>query len=338
MAPSLKGAARDGGALSALLDGAIDYAGTFPPARLPLGQAAANYLKYRTSADAGLLGRFVCPASQLSALPAGFAALAERRSGISAIVESASQGAEAHDLPRSIDAALEAVRSSPFAAAVDSLELRWPQEGVGRGNAEEGGDTAELGNTVQFTAGYVVDAGLGRATLYFELPAVAAARPETVRAAAAALADYNRSAGERGCAAGLKVRTGGLTPDAVPAPEHLAEAVAACRDAGVFWKATAGLHQPLRRLDHLLGAPTHGFVNLFAASVLAAEHDLSTEEIAEILREERSDRFDFASDGLSWNGRTVGVERVATARRTALRSFGSCSFTEPCEGLHSLYF
>jgi hypothetical protein len=324
--------ARSAGPLATLVAGAIDYAGTFPPARLPLAQAAANYLKYRTARDVRLLGRFICPASQLAALPAGFAALAERQSGVSAIVDPVAADDGADDLPRSLDAALEAVHRAPHGAAVDSIELRWPQAVADRSN------TAELGNIVQFTAGYVADAGLGRATLYFELPASAAARPEAVRAAVAALADYNRTAGERGCPAGLKVRTGGLIPDAVPPPEQLAEAVAACREHGVFWKATAGLHQPLRRLDSLLGARTHGFVNLFAAAALAAEHDLSTQEIAEVLREERADSFRFTTDALIWEGRSVSVEQIAAARRIALRSFGSCSFTEPCEGLQTLYF
>jgi hypothetical protein len=329
MAQSLKRAARIGGALAALVDGAIDYAGTFPPARLPLAQAAANYLKYRNSPEARMLGRFVCPASQLSALPAGFSALAAQGGGVSATIDAAER---TDDLPRSLDTALDAVRRAPFAAAVDVLELRWPLEVADRGNADE------LGNAVQFTAGYAADAGLGRATLYFELPtAEAARRAETVRSAARALADYNRTAGERGCPAGLKVRTGGLTADAIPTPEQLAEVVAACRDAGVFWKATAGLHQPIRHFDVGPGATVHGFVNLFAVAVLAAEHELSTGEITEILREERPDRFRFTADDLSWSGRTVGVERIAAARRTGLRSFGSCSFTEPGDGLQTWF-
>jgi len=158
-----------------------------------------------------------------------------------------------------------------------------------------------------------------------------------VQSATEALADYNRSAGERGCTAGLKVRTGGLTADAIPAPEQLAEFVAACRDAGVYWKATAGLHLPLRHFDVGVGATVHGFVNLFVAAALAAEHELRTGEIAEILREERPDRFQFTPDELTWNGRSVGVERIAAVRRSGLRSFGCCSFTEPCDGLQSWF-
>ena len=35
------------GSLRALLTGIIDYAGLFPPARLPLDQAVRNYGRYR---------------------------------------------------------------------------------------------------------------------------------------------------------------------------------------------------------------------------------------------------------------------------------------------------
>src|SRR4051794_23711208 len=64
--------------LRALLSGAIDYAGLFPPAQLPLTQAYYNHVEYLWSPESWLLGRFVCPAARLpelaalGPLPAGF--------------------------------------------------------------------------------------------------------------------------------------------------------------------------------------------------------------------------------------------------------------------------
>src|SRR5712692_4142972 len=52
----------------ALLDGIVDYAGTFPPARLALADALAEYARARKSADSWLLGRLVVPAVSLSEL------------------------------------------------------------------------------------------------------------------------------------------------------------------------------------------------------------------------------------------------------------------------------
>ena len=56
-------------ALDALLHGVIDYAGLYPPAALPLAQAAANYGSYRRSQENWMLGRFVGPASAVDLLP-----------------------------------------------------------------------------------------------------------------------------------------------------------------------------------------------------------------------------------------------------------------------------
>jgi len=42
-----------------LLDGIIDYAGTFPPASLPLQEALSSYTAARRSAENWLLGRLV---------------------------------------------------------------------------------------------------------------------------------------------------------------------------------------------------------------------------------------------------------------------------------------
>src|SRR5438445_5076250 len=54
--------------LRALLEGVIDYAGLFPPAKLPLDQAIRNYARYRQEPEAWMLGRFVIPAARLGEL------------------------------------------------------------------------------------------------------------------------------------------------------------------------------------------------------------------------------------------------------------------------------
>jgi hypothetical protein len=59
--------------LHALLEGVLDYAGLFPPAKLPMPDAVRNYLAYRTSAQSWVLGGFVCPVSRLEELTAALA-------------------------------------------------------------------------------------------------------------------------------------------------------------------------------------------------------------------------------------------------------------------------
>src|SRR5688500_20325313 len=52
--------------LRALMAGLIDYAGLFPPAKLPLDASLANYVRYRRGPDRWMLGRFICPAARLA--------------------------------------------------------------------------------------------------------------------------------------------------------------------------------------------------------------------------------------------------------------------------------
>lgn len=55
-------------AIRELLEHIVDYAGTFPPASLPLNEAVANYARERRGPDAWLLGRLVVPAGSLDEL------------------------------------------------------------------------------------------------------------------------------------------------------------------------------------------------------------------------------------------------------------------------------
>lgn len=61
----------------ALLAGALDYAGLFPPAELAMAEAVENYYRYLASREAWALGRFVIPATRLEEFePLGDAAFA----------------------------------------------------------------------------------------------------------------------------------------------------------------------------------------------------------------------------------------------------------------------
>jgi hypothetical protein len=107
---------------------------------------------------------------------------------------------------------------------------------------------------------------------------------------------------ERGAAA--KVRCGGET---VLSVADLAAFIRACREAGVPFKATAGLHHAVRTADE------HGFLNLLAAAGSDnVEEKLESDDVDELL--------------------AVDPRRA----RTALRAIGSCSFWEPVDDLKAL--
>jgi hypothetical protein len=58
-------------AVEALMRHAIDYAGMFPPAALPLTEALTEYARVRAGAAGWTLGAFVVPSSHVSELTAG---------------------------------------------------------------------------------------------------------------------------------------------------------------------------------------------------------------------------------------------------------------------------
>lgn len=136
--------------------------------------------------------------------------------------------------------------------------------------------------------------------------------------------------------AGAKIRCGGVTAEAFPPVEAVAAFVAACRDAGVRFKATAGLHHPIRHVEPRTGFHMHGFLNLLAAAVLAHAEGLGEAELAALLAEEDPAAFSVDADGLSVHGHHAGAATIAAARAELFTAYGSCSFTEPVDDLIGL--
>lgn len=107
-----------------------------------------------------------------------------------------------------------------------------------------------------------------------------------------------------------------------PAIDDLAAAIRSCRERGVAFKATAGLHHAVRANGQ------HGFLNLLAAAAFGDEEAALTETDAAA--------FAVDADAFRWRDRTTSPEEVAAVRRGLFRSFGSCSFTEPVDELRAL--
>jgi hypothetical protein len=138
-----------------------------------------------------------------------------------------------------------------------------------------------------------------------------------------------------------KIRTGGLTPEAFPAPGQVLRFLAECVQRQVPFKATAGLHHPLRGeypLTYEPGAPRgtmYGFLNVFlAATLLHAGHEPSA--LGALLEERDPSAIASDASGISWRGRHASAAQVAQARARFAESFGSCSFEEPVQDLAAL--
>ena len=137
-----------------------------------------------------------------------------------------------------------------------------------------------------------------------------------------------------------KIRTGGVTADAIPPTRDVAAFLVGAARAGVSFKATAGLHHAIRAahpLTYAADSPTavmHGFVNVFLAAGLARAGG-SLDEVAAILDETDPSAFRFEPAGVHWRSRAIALTQLQETRDRFARSFGSCSFTEPVQDLHA---
>lgn len=343
------------GALRALLTEIVDYAGLFPPAALPLGEAIRNYVRYRQSADAWMLGRFIIPVAKLPALDEFAAEFLGPPSPLrlTVIGRGGEAGVEftpnlAGDLAAM--AAFEARHAGGQAATgarpvvVDAVEIRLPAAVV-RDEC-----TADLVRLLATARSAFADAGLAHVPLACEAPA-GGERLRLNEIAAGGISFHNTKLAleRRGTPADrvtLKVRCGGTTPDAFPSTAELAQliAMAAGAEMGVPLKFTAGLHHPLPRFDPGSGARMHGFINVFAAVALAATHGLDADPLAALLDDDNPARFRFTDDALVWRPResagaaefAVPLAELRQIRTAAALGFGSCSFDEPREDLQAL--
>jgi hypothetical protein len=308
----------------ALLAEIIDYAGLFPPARLPLEEAFERYLEHRRGPSGWLLARFVCPAGRLEELATLLANLDDGEPVVPLAV--LGRGGETGEAFRTATAAdLESVgwflEKAHGRARCDQLEARLPPTG----------GPATLGEVVRDTQRLTRELGEIPPTAYFEASLLGDWK-ERVPAAVEAVADSARE----GTPVGLKIRCGGADAAAVPTTEAVVAALAACRDAGIPLKATQGLHHPLRHVDPVLEVAGHGFLNLFVAGLLARRHGLDAEALATVIADDDPADFTFSDSEVHWRELTVDVAAIREGRQRAVTSFGSCSFSEPHDHLRDM--
>jgi len=294
--------------LRLLLEHSIDYAGLFPPAGLAMRPAVENYAAYRAGPEAWARGGFVVPAARLEELEAAAADLLP---------------ADADDPWR-----LSVLLGPDPAADVRRLgELNCRHAAAGAGALVA--DVVELkADTAEAVASAL--ATLPRhLTAFVELPVARDPAP-----ALAAIARHG---------AGAKVRTGGVTEDAFPATADLLRFLRAAVSAGVPFKATAGLHHPLRaryRLTYEPDSPSgtmYGFLNLFLAAAFLRQ-GMGDADAARLLEERDPASLAFErGGGVVWRGHRLGADALVEARARGLGSFGSCSFEEPIGDLASLH-
>jgi hypothetical protein len=311
MNPPITGALRKSEAgvaktVEVLLRGLIDYAGLFPPAGLGMLPAVTNCDSYLRSGYSWMLGRFIVPAGRLNEFHEALGRLPvahSKRWGLSALM-----GADlVADVARIV--AFNARTSNSGngrSAVVESVEVK----------VESPADVARMAGIIPCEL-----------TAYFEIP-LAGHEGECITAIAE-------------CGHRAKIRTGGEIADKFPDSARVVEFVRLCGLTNVPFKATAGLHHPIRSVHRFTYQPDspsgmmHGFLNVFLTAAFV-KAGTETHLAMQLLEEQSAAALQFDSEGVEWREHRLRWQEVAAARRDFSVSFGSCSFTEPIDDLRSL--
>jgi hypothetical protein len=308
----------------ALLTGIIDYAGMFPPAKLPLEEAIRNYARYRTEPESWMLGRFICPAARLEELMPYFEQL---KSGKTPILISAlgRGGKEFSDFHQGIKEDFQAIisfnRNHSKIARADTFEIK----------VDDHHDYHELVGAAEGDRQQMFSDGEDVAIYYEYVPSKDLSEKDWRQKTAEFISELNQSG-----IGFFKLRCGGTGPADFPSCTKVAHVMSQCRQEEILLKLTAGLHHPLRHIDAGLQVSMHGFLNVFAAGVLAFSHGLGEKHIHAIVEDEDPHSFSFSEEGLSWKDTKATTEQIRVARRAFIISFGSCSFDEPRDDLRAL--
>ena len=288
--------------LRAALAGLIDYAGLYPPASLDLAHVVANHQRYARSGEGWLLGRLVVPLARLEEVHPLIG-----RDDVSPESWTISVLARPGDRLDSLEDRITSFNQRHPGSAVVAVELA----------AHTVGDVSRI-------AGDVPE----RYERYIEL-ALGDHLPELLDAVAVG-----------GCYA--KVRTGGVTSDAFPSAAALSAFIAHCVARDLPFKATAGLHHPIRgsyRLTYEPQSPSgvmHGFVNLVVATGLLSVRRIDDIGAASILETSDAAAFGMEGDGIRFGPHRLTIDECNSARAHVLRSVGSCSFEDAVADLRRI--
>ncbi len=292
--------------MSLLLDGLIDYAGLFPPAKLEMAPMVETYRRVMLDARGWMVGRVIVPVGKLDAFEEASRTLLPDEEDVDPWCLSVLVSPCGHDALADDFAAIAAFNERHAThvagrAVIDVVEMR--------------GDSSEA---IEQALDLLPDDLFP----FVELPLT-----EDVRGMLTVLS---------GSEAAAKIRTGGVTADLYPGAARVASFLVQAAAAGVPFKATAGMHHPLPNVHPTLGVQQLGFLNVFlaAAAAMSAPHDV--DDLAQMLQVD-------APEAMTWNDEMarigdveVHTDDIEEARLAFGISYGSCSVDEPWEDLAAL--
>lgn len=287
--------------LRVLLADTVDYAGLFPPSQVSMKTAVENYDQYLKSENAWMLGRFITPVANLDKFKKEFDAVWKEGDTVWKISAIIADEAE-----KNLGKIKRFNQKNENRAVIETVEIKVSS-------------SEEIKQIARILPENLI--------CYFEIPSSIIL---TELMTAIALTKTR-----------AKIRTGGITQEAFPPIDEIVKFMRVCIAANVPFKATAGLHHPLRCVKPLTyeeNAPKgtmNGFLTLFLTAAFLRQN-LNHNFVHELMNETDANNFTFTDDGVSWKNHALSVQEVENARRKCAVSFGSCSFDEPIDDLKTL--
>ena len=328
--------------LQKIMNGLIDYAGLFPPAKLPLDQAITEYISHFRDQKKWMLGRFIIPISQLNDLEK-FIPKFDNVGTLKLSVLGAQSNSDKEffeQTKKEISIIKEYRKKHEGKVSIEVIETKLPSQSPSKdvmakivkllnsNNLEHYHEFPELP--------YV---GINYATNEEE-----GDWDDKITPVIEIISKLDN--------AGIKLRCGGIVKEAFPSVEQVAAMIQNCSIYQVPLKFTAGLHHPIRHHSSEYSTEMHGFINMFSASAFASTFPKPNNEqekfrmfilLSHMIDCQNESDFEFTDDKMTWkvgddrdSRFEISKETIEQSRENAAISFGSCSFQEPMDDLTQL--
>ena len=328
--------------LEKFMNGLIDYAGLFPPAKLPLDEAIDEYIAHFSEGKKWMLGRFIIPISKLNELEKYI----PKFNGIGTLRLSVLGGQSVSDkefleqTKKEISIINKYREKHNGKITIEVIETKLPSESPSKEvmvKIVNLLNTNDLEHYHEFPELPYV--GINYATNEDE-----GEWDEKITPTIEMISKLEKT--------GIKLRCGGIVKEAFPSVEQVAAMIQNCSISKVPLKFTAGLHHPIRHHSSEYDTEMHGFINMFGASAFASTFPKPKNEqekfrmfilLSHMIDCQNESNFEFLDDKMTWkvgddrdSRFEISKETIVQSRENTAISFGSCSFQEPIDDLTQL--
>ena len=328
--------------LRTFMNGLIDYAGLFPPADLPLNEAIEEYVSQLKSNNSSMLSRFIIHTSKLNDLEQ-FLPLFSDLDALRLSVLGGGGNSDDDYLNKITENIADITKfreKHGEKIEIDVIECKMPSNSPSRKTMVE---VTTLLNENGLTH-YHEFLKLPEINMNYSTDVDESIWDEEIVPTVELLSKMKNT--------GIKLRCGGVVKEAFPTVEQIAAMIQTCVIAEVPMKFTAGLHHPIRHFAEEYDEYMHGFINTFGAGIFATifpkPNNLQEKYrmfilLSHMIDDQNAENFSFTNNSLIWKVGDdrdtefeIDDEKIKTARKKNMISYGSCSFQEPIDDLSQL--